>query len=116
MFKLSFAAALLVGASAVATDAKTDSTLTASQVERRNIDYLNDVASLPTPTAEEQQRTLDYWAGDAKCTDIFTRLIALRTEINSDITEYRTLVEQYDRECKLFQTFLIILYRCLHWR
>lgn len=46
MLKLSFAAALLVGASAVNTDAKTD----AAQTARRNIDYLQSVADIPMPS------------------------------------------------------------------
>jgi hypothetical protein len=67
MFKLSFAAALLLGANAVNTDAK----LSTSDVEDRNIDYLTAVAAAPMPTPAEQQSTLDYWVGNQHCIDLF---------------------------------------------
>jgi hypothetical protein len=83
MFKLSVAAALLYGASAVNTDAKINTAVT--DVEDRNIDYLTAVAQVPLPTDAEQQRTISYWADNEHCVELFETIISLRKEINQDV-------------------------------
>jgi len=97
MLKLSFAAALLLGANAVSSDAKNK----IEQIGNRDLGDLSDLSDIPLPTQDQQDRINAYWAGNERCTNLFGQLVAIRTKINTDITDYRRIVASYNEECNL---------------
>jgi hypothetical protein len=100
MIKLSVAAALLIGASAVSTDAKTKTVAKTEQKELADIDFLTAIAAIPPVDEAAASKTLAYWEGNVaeetkQCFGLFEKIIAQRRTITTNIDEYIKLVEQY---------------------
>jgi hypothetical protein len=98
MIKLSFAAALILGANAISSDAKNK--IASKDAADADLGDYSDIADIPLPTEEEQARINDYWKDKPTCQDLFEKLITIRKQINTDITEYRRVVADYNRDCK----------------
>lgn len=97
MYKLSLAAALLIGAKAVNTEAQSK----VKQVAAAQIDYLSALDHIPDVDPVAQQNTLDHWIaeGNEKCKQLFEELIHIRTTITTQIDEYKKKITEYEEFC-----------------
>ena len=75
MFKITAAAALLIGAKAVSTNSRLTTVATTEDVADRDISFLSVIAAIPDSDPVAEQRTLTYWTGNEVCTDLFNRII-----------------------------------------
>ena len=106
MYKLTIAAAVVASASAINTVAKTE------DVADRDVSKLAPLQQAEIPSQDQIDRAVNYFGNNADCADLFNQLIRIRTNINTQIEEYKVIQAKYDRDCKSLLN-LIILYRRL---
>lgn len=94
MYKLTIAAAVVASASAINTVAKTE------DINDRNVDQLAPLTQAEIPTQDQIDRAINYFGDNADCADLFNQLIRIRTNINTQIEEYKVIQTRYDKECK----------------
>jgi hypothetical protein len=112
MFKLSFAAALLYGANAIASDAKNQ-----QEENIKNLfgdDATQDILNvLAIPSDERISQVNAYWVeqNNERCQELFNQLITIRKDINVKIGEYSDVHDEYETNCKLNIDLIILLNR-----
>lgn len=94
MYKLTIAAVAVAGVAAINTDAKT------ADIKDRDVSNLSTLNLVETPSQEQIDKVNNYFGNNVNCIDLFQQLIRIRTNINTQVEEYKVIQGRYDKECK----------------